>query len=150
MPLKKRKLGSSDLLVSEVCLGCMLFGSMTSEEDSYKILDAAYSKGVNFFDTAEMYSIPPRKHWAGQSSVILGKWLKMRGIKREDVVISSKVLGYTAADDMGFIVANRTDPPSEVAEARLDAKNIEAALDGELRRLQLDYIDLFHTHWPDR
>jgi len=148
--LNRIQLGKSDLKVTEVCLGIMIFGSQVSEEDSFSILDAALEKGVNFFDTAEIYATPPSPERQGRSSQIFGKWITKRNIKREDFVIATKVSGYVPKDAMGFVVANRTDPPSEWKDGRLDAKSIEAAADAELRRLNVDYIDLFQTHWPDR
>ena len=148
--LKRVQLGRSDLHVSEVSLGCMLFGSQNTKEESFAILDAAYSKGINFFDTSEYYAIPPSPEYVGLSSEYLGSWLKHRRIKREDVILATKVAGYSEADDLGFIAAARTVPPSKRRDLRLDAKSIEEAVDGELRRLGVDYIDLFYTHWPDR
>ena len=148
--LKTVQLGRSDLYVSEVSLGCMLFGSQNTKEESFAILDAAYNRGINFFDTSEYYAIPPSPENVGLSSECLGSWLKHRRIKREDVILATKVAGYSEADDMGFIAANRTVPPSKRRDLRLDAKSIEEAADGELRRLAVDHIDLFYTHWPDR
>ena len=124
----------------------MVFGSQVSEVDSINILDYAYDCGVNFLDTAEMYSVPPDKANNGNSSRIVGKWLK--GKRREDVAVATKVSGRT--ENMPFVRANRTDPPGEGGPMVVDRSNIRAALEGELRRLGTDYVDLFQIHWPDR
>lgn len=148
--LKRQKLGQSDLEVSEASLGVMMFGSQVEEKPSHDIISRAWDHGVNFFDTSEAYSIPPRKETTGNSSRILGNWIKKFNVKREDVIIASKVAGYAKKDMVGFIAAARTDPPSELADLRLDAKSIKAATEAELRRFNTDYIDLMQTHWPDR
>ena len=148
--LPRVKLGVSDLEVTEVCLGCMMFGSQNSEKESHEILSAAFDRGVNFVDSSEGYPIPPKAEHVGRSSQYLGSWIKKSNIKRDDIVIATKVAGFTEAATTGFIGAARVDPPSEPYGTRLDAKNIEAAIDAELRRLGVDYIDLMQTHWPDR
>jgi len=148
--LKMVKLGASDLVVSEVCLGCMMFGSQNTEKESHEILDGAFERGVNFYDTAEIYSIPPKEETTGRSSEYLGRWLKQRNIKRDEVILATKVAGYGKAESFGYLAAARTVPPSPKTDIRLDAKSIEAAIDGELRRLGVDYIDLMQTHFPDR
>eukprot|EP00803_Ostreobium_quekettii_P006521 evm.model.scf_3328.2 EVM.evm.TU.scf_3328.2 scf_3328:10469-13226(+) len=144
--LKRNAIGGSDLVVPEVCMGTMIFGSQVSEADSMKILDHAFDCGVNFLDTAEMYSVPVERATNGNSSKIVGKWMK--GKRREDVAVATKVSGRT--ENMGYVRANRTEPPGEEGPMVVDRANIRAALEGELRRLGTDYVDLFQIHWPDR
>lgn len=141
-------LGSSDLRVSEVCLGTMTFGQQNSEEESHAILDAAFEAGVNFIDTAEMYPVPPCKETAGASERIVGTWLKTK--TRGDVIIATKVAGYSGPTERGYVTATRTDPPGKITTARLSKEQIHAAVKGSLRRLQTDYIDVMQLHWPDR
>jgi len=114
----------------------MLFGEGTVEADAHRQMDIAVAGGVNFFDSAEMYSIPQRVETQGRSEQIVGNWL--RGRQRSNFVIATKVAG---PGGMEWI---RGGPPS------LDAANITAAIDASLRRLQTDYIDLIQLHWPDR
>ena len=130
-------IGNSDLHVSSLCLGCMQFGEGISEEDAIKILNEAAEGGINFFDVAEMYPVPQRAETQGRSETILGRWRKS-SIWREDVVVATKVAGPA---DMPWL---REGP------MRIDARNILEAIEGSLRRLQVDYIDLLQIHWPDR
>ena len=148
--LRRVQLGKSDLEVTEVCLGCMMFGTRNTEDEAHTILSAAFDAGVNFLDTAEIYPVAPSEETVGRSSKFVGSWLKKSGIKREDVVIATKVSGYGTAERIGYVAAARTEPPSPKKEIRLDARSIEDAVDCELRRLGVDYIDLMQTHWPDR
>eukprot|EP00897_Mesotaenium_endlicherianum_P004415 jgi/Mesen1/4000/ME000211S03191 len=144
--MKYNKLGSSDLSVSEVCLGTMTFGEQNSEEESHAILDAAWSRGVNFLDTAEVYSVPNKEETAGRSEEIVGRWLQKQ--ERSKVIVATKVAGYIAES---WIPGNREQPrSSERASCRLDRASILKACDASLRRLQTDYIDLYQIHWPDR
>lgn len=147
--LARFQLGKSDLVVSEACLGCMKFGSQNTEEQSHKIMSAAFDRGINFFDTAEMYSVRVSPNVLGKSSVILGSWLKKAKINREEVIVASKITGYELEETFGFIPAARVNSDGP-ANCRLDRKSIEAAVDTELHRLGIDYIDLMQTHWPDR
>ena len=148
--LSRVKLGVSDLEVTEVCLGCMMFGSQNSEKESHEILSAAFDRGINFVDTAESYPVPPKAETVERSSLYLGSWIKKSDVKRDDLIIATKVAGFGPAARSGFIGAARVQPHSEPIDLRLDAKSIEAATDAELRRLGVDYIDLMQTHWPDR
>jgi len=134
-----RKLGRTDLSVSAICLGTMTFGQQTSEAEGFAQMDLAVEQGINFFDTAEMYSIPPRAETYGATEKIIGAWLKKRG-KRDDLIIASKISGRST---MNWL---RPDG----AMARLDRKNIFYAIEGSLQRLGTDYIDLYQLHWPDR
>lgn len=144
--LKFNTLGNSDLQVSEACLGTMMFGSQISEQDAEKVLDYAWECGMNFLDTAEMYSIPPKPDTHGNSSRIVGNWMKDR--RREDIVVATKVAGRSKT--LQWIGANRTTPPGREEELRVDRKSMKAAVEGELRRLRTDYIDILQIHWPDR
>jgi aryl-alcohol dehydrogenase-like predicted oxidoreductase len=136
--MQKRPLGRTDVQVSEICLGTMTYGQQTGEADAFAQMDYAVAKGVNFFDTAELYAIPPRAETYGATETIIGKWLAARG-RRDDIVLASKVVG-------------RSTSPwyRHGAMARLDRKNIFYAVENSLKRLQTDYIDLYQLHWPDR
>jgi len=115
----------------------MTWGEQNSEKDGFEQMDFAYDEGINFFDTAELYSVPPRKETWGSTEKIIGKWLKSRKI-REKVVIATKVVGRSG---MKWF-RNK--------ETRLNREQINEAIDGSLKRLQTDYIDLYQLHWPDR
>lgn len=135
--LHYRVLGGQGPMVSAVCLGTMTFGQQTGEADAHAQLDMAFERGVNFVDTAEMYAVPPRAETYGASETIVGRWLRRQA--REKVVLATKVAG--PARSLGWI---RGGPPA------LDRANIRAAVEGSLRRLQTDYIDLYQLHWPER
>ena len=125
-------LGRTDLRVSRLCLGTMTFGWPTDERTSFAILDRAYDAGINFLDTADIYSSWVEGHRGGESETIVGRWLK--GKARDRLVIATKVRGrmWEGADGEG-----------------LSAAHITRAIEDSLRRLQTDYIDLYQTHWPD-
>lgn len=135
--MEYRKLGASDLLVSSVCLGTMTFGQQNSEAEAHAQLDAAFAAGVNFIDTAEMYPVPPKAETSGATEKIVGSWLKGRA--RDSVVVATKFT--SAGRALGWI---RGGPLSNGRET------IRDAVDGSLRRLGTDYIDLYQIHWPDR
>lgn len=136
--MKYKKLGSSDLSVSEVCLGTMTFGEQNSEAEAHQQLDYALAHGVNFIDTAEMYPVMPRAETVNRTEQYIGTWIKDSG-KREKVIIATKVAG-----------PSRGMPWIRNGENDLDEKNIRVAVEGSLRRLQTDYIDLYQLHWPSR
>lgn len=136
--MEYRKLGITDLKVSVICLGSMNWGEQNSEKDAHEQLDYAISQGVNFIDTAEMYPIPPHANSQGRTETYIGNWLKKRG-KRKDLIIASKV----ASNSQNTYIRKGKAP-------RLDRKNIKIAIEGSLKRLQADYIDLYQLHWPDR
>ncbi len=136
-PFNPRPLGRSDLLVPDVCLGTMTFGEQTGEADAHAQLDYALAAGVNFIDTAEMYAVPARPETSGASEEIVGRWLARQ--PRDKVIVATKVAG--PARSMSWI---RNGPLA------LDRANIRAAIEGSLRRLQTDYIDLYQLHWPER
>jgi aryl-alcohol dehydrogenase-like predicted oxidoreductase len=136
--MKRRRLGRSGLVVSEICLGTMTFGSMADEATSFAIMDRAFEAGVDFLDAAEAYPVPPSPKTAGRTEEIVGKWLKRQS--RDAVIVATKVSGPGG----GWI-------PSVVRHGKttLDRHAIERAVDASLRRLGTDYIDLYQTHWPD-
>lgn len=137
--MRYRRLGQTDLDVSLICLGTMTFGQQNTQEEGFEQLDYAISQGINFIDTAEVYSIPPRPETAGSTETIVGNWMKSRG-GRENVIVATKVVGRSAHRWL------REDEQ----ETRLTRKQILFAVEGSLRRLQTDYIDLYQIHWPDR
>ncbi|GAQ78599.1 aldo keto reductase [Klebsormidium nitens] len=133
-------------MVSEVCLGTMTFGEQNTEAEAHEILDAAFAAGINFIDTAEIYPTPPRAETAGRTEEYIGTWLEKQD--RSKVILATKVSGYGKDS---YLPGKRKDPPTdEKADARLDAANIEAALNASLRRLRTSYVDLYQLHWPDR
>ncbi|GBR53894.1 oxidoreductase [Neokomagataea thailandica NBRC 106555] len=137
--MKKRELAKTGLMVSEICLGTMTFGQQNTKEEGHQQLDLALENGINFIDTAELYSIPPRAETYGATETIIGEWFKNRK-KRDDVILASKVVGRSKNPWFR--------PDGE--EARLTSRQIRYAVEGSLRRLQTDYIDVYQLHWPDR
>jgi len=129
-----RKLGRTGLRVSELCMGSMQFGWTADEDLSYQILDASYAAGINFIDTADIYSRWVPGNPGGVSETIIGRWLRRSDIPRDKVVIATKVRGR-----MG-------DGPNDEGLSRAHIMN---AVEGSLRRLDTDYIDLYQTHWYD-
>ncbi|KFB10269.1 aldo/keto reductase [Nitratireductor basaltis] len=136
--MEKRQLGRTDLHVSKICLGTMTWGEQNTEAEGHEQMDYALERGINFFDTAELYSIPPKPETQGSTESIIGSWFKKTG-KRSDVVLASKVVGRTANEWF------RGGRPSRLVRA-----DIMDAIDKSLKRLQTDYIDLYQIHWPDR
>ena len=133
-----RELGNTGLKVSVICLGTMTWGEQNTEAEAHTQLDAALDAGVNFIDTAEMYPVPPKAETYGRTERYIGAWLKARG-NRDRVILASKVM--SRSDDLRYV---------RDGDNRLDRKNIEAAVDASLERLQTDYLDLYQLHWPDR
>jgi len=132
------KLGDTDIDVSLICLGTMTWGGQNSESEAFAQMDYALAQGVNFFDTAELYAIPPRAETYGRTEEIIGNWFRRSG-KRDQVILASKVCGPT-----GWC------PHIRKGKSKLDRKNIFSACEASLRRLQTDYLDLYQVHWPDR
>jgi aryl-alcohol dehydrogenase-like predicted oxidoreductase len=139
-----RKLGRSGIDVSAVCLGTMTYGAQTPEDDAFAQMDLALERGVNFFDTAEMYASPPTAETQGATERVIGRWFKYSG-KRAKVMLASKVAGRTR--DMLWL---RPEDQLDDGQVRLTRKQIDYAVEQSLKRLQTDYIDLYQTHWPDR
>ncbi|MCZ8312214.1 MAG: NADP(H)-dependent aldo-keto reductase [Magnetospirillum sp.] len=136
--MEYRKLGMTDLSVSALCLGTMTWGEQNSEADAHAQLDMAVAAGVNFFDAAEMYPVPPRAETFGRTEECLGSWLAKNKAQRGKYVVATKVTGR------GNLL------PHVRGGAGLDRANILIAVDASLKRLQTDYIDLYQTHSPDR
>lgn len=135
--MQTRKLGYTDIDVSQICLGTMTWGEQNTEQDAFAQLDCAIAAGVNFIDAAEMYPVPPRAETQGLTETYLGNWLAKRS-RRDDLVITSKVAG--PGNGLGYL---RNGP-------RLTRDHIREACESSLKRLQTDYIDLYQVHWPDR
>ena len=136
--MEYRSLGRTDLAVSAICLGTMTWGQQNTEAEGHAQMDYALDQGINFLDTAELYSIPPKAETQGSTERIIGSWLKARG-NRDKVIIASKVVGRTAMDWF------RGGRPSKLVRG-----DILHAIEGSLKRLGTDYIDLYQLHWPDR
>lgn len=136
--MKSKRLGASGIYVSDICMGTMTFGSQTDEKEAFKILDASYDAGINFYDTAENYPVPPDPKWAGRTEEIFGKWMKTK--PRDSIIVATKVSGPSH----GWIKSSQRS-----AMTALDRHNIIRAVEASLERLQTDYIDLYQTHWPD-
>jgi aryl-alcohol dehydrogenase-like predicted oxidoreductase len=136
--MKLKKLGSSDLMVSEVCLGTMTFGEQNSEAEAHQQLNFAIAKGINFIDTAEMYPVMPRAETVNRTEQYIGSWIKQSG-QRDKIILATKVAGPSRG--MTWIRNGDND---------LDAKNIRIAVEASLQRLHTDYIDLYQLHWPSR
>jgi aryl-alcohol dehydrogenase-like predicted oxidoreductase len=135
--MKYTTLPNTDIKVSKICLGTMTFGQQNTESDGHAQMDYAIDKGVNFFDTAEMYSIPANKDTYGSTEKIIGTWFKKTG-RRSAVVLASKIAGPNP--NFGYMRDKMDFSPS----------SIKVALDQSLKRLQTDYIDLYQLHWPER
>ncbi len=136
--MQYRYIGKSGLRVSPICMGTMTFGLQCDEKEAFRIMDTAYENGINFYDTAELYPVPPSKKLAGLTEEIVGKWLKTK--PRDSIILASKVAG--AAN--GWFV-----PPIRHGLTAIDSFHIKRAIEGSLKRLQTDYIDLYQMHWPD-
>ena len=134
--MKFKKLGNTDLDVSLICLGTMTWGTQNSEKDAFEQMDYSISKGINFFDTAELYSVPPNKESYGKTEIMIGNWFRERK-NRDKIILASKVAG-PGCD----WIRN--------GENNFNEKNIGKAIDGSLKRLNTDYIDLYQLHWPER
>jgi len=131
-----KKLGNTDLDVSTICLGTMTWGEQNTQKEGFEQMNFALDQGVNFFDTAEVYSVPPRQETFGDTEVIIGNWFE-KTKKRGKVILASKVCG----------------PMREYVRGggnQFGTKNISEALEGSLKRLKTDYIDLYQLHWPER
>lgn len=137
--MEYRKLGRSGIDVSAICLGTMTWGQQNTQAEGFEQMDYALEQGVNFFDTAELYSIPPKPETSGSTETIIGNYFAERK-NRDKVILATKVVGRSA---MNWFRKDGSD-------SELNRAQIEEAVDGSLRRLQTDYIDLYQLHWPDR
>ncbi|MEM7565823.1 MAG: aldo/keto reductase [Pseudomonadota bacterium] len=138
--METRKLGRTGLDVSVICLGTMTWGQQNDEKEGHEQMSYALERGINVFDTAELYSIPPKAETQGSTETIIGTWLAADKARRDKVVLATKIVGRS--DNTWF-----RDPPRQ---ARLTKTDIVEACDASLRRLQTDVIDLYQVHWPDR
>ncbi|MEQ1641045.1 MAG: aldo/keto reductase [Novosphingobium sp.] len=136
--MQHRRLGKSAIVVSDICMGTMTFGSQTGEAEALRILDECFDAGINFYDTAEGYPVPPDPKWVGRTEEIVGKWLKTK--PRDAVIMATKVSGPSH-------VWFRS--PKREGMTALDRRNIIVAVEDSLTKLGTDYIDLYQTHWPD-
>ncbi|XP_061992269.1 uncharacterized protein LOC133710261 [Rosa rugosa] len=137
--LQYRKLGDSDLEISEITLGTMTFGQQNSEKEAHEILSYAFDNGINILDTAEAYPIPMKKETQGLTDLYIASWLKSQ--PREKIVLATKVCGYS--ERSSYLRDN-------AKVLRVDAANIRESVEKSLKRLGTDYIDLLQIHWPDR
>ena len=135
--MKMNPMGRTGVMVSELCLGTMTFGTQTSEAEGHAQMDCALGNGINFVDTAEMYPVNPiAKETIGRTEEVLGTWNAKNRSRRGDYVLATKHTGKGFKD-----VRNG---------AAISAKTIPETIEGNLRRLQTDYIDLYQFHWPNR
>ena len=134
--MKFKKLGSTDLKVSLICLGTMNMGEQNTQSEAFEQMDYSLKKGINFFDTAEVYAVPPRKETQGKTEEIIGNWFVERK-NREDIILATKIVG---------------PGPSWIRGGgyQYTEENISKAIEGSLKRLKTDYIDLYQLHWPER
>lgn len=133
--MKMKTLGRTDIAVSEICLGTMTWGKQNTEADGHAQMDYAIEHGINFFDTAEMYAVPPDASTYGKTEEIIGTWFKKTG-QRDQVVLASKVAG----GGRPWVRGGRG----------IDGPSVREAVENSLRRLQTDRIDLYQIHWPRR
>ena len=139
----KKKLGNTDIMVSEICLGTMTWGQQNNEEEAHEQLSFVIEKGINFIDTAEMYAVPPKKETYGLTETYIGSWLKNQD--RSKIILATKISGRTSNVPSG--------PPGLDwirNGSRLNKEHIFEALHASLNRLNTDYIDLYQLHWPER
>ena len=134
--MKYVKLGSSDLQVSEVCLGTMTWGNQNTQDEAFEQIDYAVEQGINFMDTAEMYSVPPSKETYGLTEKFIGNWLAKNKDKRKDIVLASKIAGPGI--------------PWVRGGSNISGETVKQAVDKSLKRLQTDYLDLYQLHWTNR
>ena len=136
--MEKRRLGTSGIVVSEICMGTMTFGTQADKRESFRIMDESIESGIDFFDTAEVYPVPPTSELAGLTEEWVGEWLKSR--PRESVILATKVAGAAH----GWFC-----PPVRHGKAALDRVHLRKALEESLSRLRTEYVDLYQIHWPD-
>jgi len=140
MAIEMRRLGQTDLSVSSCCLGTMTWGQQNTEAEGHEQMSYALERGVSFWDTAEMYSIPPQAETQGSTERIIGSWFARTG-KRDEVILATKIAGLSK------MLWTRD---SDVSWTRHTKAQIDEAVEKSLKRLQTDYIDLYQLHWPDR
>merc|ERR1719343_1013217 len=139
---RMRKLGTSDLIVPDVCLGTMTWGKQNTEQEAHEQLDyAVKERGLKFMDTAEMYPVPTEAETQGRTDKYIGSWLKSSGVPREDIILATKVCGYNERIDW----VRKAGAPTRVTR-----EQVRESVEKSLARLGTDYIDLLQIHWPDR
>ena len=131
-----RKLGNTNIEVSTICLGTMTWGEQNTENEAFKQMDYAIDQGINFFDTAELYAVPPKKETYGKTEEIIGNWFNLKK-NRNKVILATKIAG----PGLNWIRGGGN---------QFDKKNLTIAVEKSLKRLQTDYIDLYQLHWPER
>ena len=136
--MQLKPLTNTGILVPEICLGTMTFGEQNTQAEAFQQLEYALDQGLFFWDTAEMYPVPPKPETQGATETILGNWIAQRG-KRDQLFIASKIAGPSQG---GSHIRD--------GQTRFNAAEISSAIDGSLKRLQSDYIDLYQLHWPQR
>ena len=136
--MQLKPLANTGILVPEICLGTMTFGEQNTQAEAFQQLEYALDQGLFFWDTAEMYPVPPKPETQGATETILGNWIAERG-KRDQLFIASKIAGPSQG---GSHIRD--------GQTRFTASEISSAIDGSLKRLQSDYIDLYQLHWPQR
>ena len=134
--MEYRKLGRTDLDISLIGLGTMTWGFQNTQDEGFEQMDYALERGINFFDTAEMYAVPPSADTFGKTETMIGNWFAARN-NRDQVILASKITGPGL-------------PWVRDGNNRIDKKNIHLAIESSLQRLQTDYIDLYQLHWPNR
>ena len=138
--MKYRKLGTTDIDVSVICLGTMTWGEQNTQQDGFDQMNYAVERGINFFDTAEVYSIPTKAETYGKTEEIIGNWFSQNK-KRDDIILATKICAKGGGNSW-----IRDGGPNLV----FDKKNIDEAIDGSLKRLKTDYVDLYQLHAPER
>ena len=136
--MKYKKLGDSGIEVSLICLGTMTWGEQNNQDQAFEQMDYALDRGVNFWDAAEMYPIPVKAETYGETERCIGNWFAKNG-RRDEVILASKVTGRSNREWI-----------RDGQETRVNKKQIRQAVEGSLKRLKTDYIDLYQVHWPDR
>ena len=137
--MEYRELGNTDIDVSVICLGTMTYGEQNTEGEAFEQMDYALAEGINFFDTAELYSIPARAETYGRTEQIIGNWFSTRN-NRDQIILASKIAG----PGEGWVDHIRN------GKTHFSREHIEEALNASLQRLKTDYIDLYQLHWPER
>ena len=132
-----KKVAHTELRVSPITLGTMTFGDQNSQKEAFDQLDYALDQGINSFDVAEMYPVPPKPETCNATEIIIGNWIQNK--KRDELILSTKIAGPRRSIDW-----IRGGPKS------MDDKNISEAVNNSLRRMKTDYVDLLYLHWPER
>lgn len=144
--MKYSEIENSSLKISKLSLGTMTFGEQNKQESAFKILDYAFDSGINFFDTAEMYPVYPKKETCGLSEKILGEW-HLKNKNRDKIIIASKI---ASKHPKGIGATGLSWIRDGGDNLKFDKKNLKAALDNSLKNLKSDYIDIYQLHWPER